>query len=393
MNRHMWRFVFVIFVLASAHAVKTCEELNALTDSGSVWVVNQSGSRSTKALEAAFKGTGIKFVSSSTRCHGKTDFSSYGSFKPISLPNGDDIATVASIFKELSSRVLQLLPKKKKNKQTGLPLDITDKNFEDSIQRSDDAFLVAFVAPWCGHCQALKAEWDIAARTLAGSGVVIATVDATANEDLARRFGVQGYPTIKFFPPGVANKQDNQVEDYQFERTAAKIEQWALEQFEKRGGKVTLDIPEITSQEEFDEICEDKCALVFLPHILDGGKSERDIFIETIKAAQKDSRHIHFGWLQAGSQPTWESTYGLQFGFPAILYLRKHEDKKMGMHMVGGGFDKNSLSVFVSSVKSLGQFSEFGWPEIETTEKWNGEDLVVAEEDEDFDLDAFLNED
>lgn len=40
----------------------------------------------------------------------------------------------------------------------------------------------------------------------------IAKVDATENGEIAKRFGVNGYPSLKFFPGGV--KSDDLVEDY-----------------------------------------------------------------------------------------------------------------------------------------------------------------------------------
>lgn len=36
----------------------------------------------------------------------------------------------------------------------------------------------------------------------------IAAVDATASGDLAEKFGVKGYPTIKFFPKGSTEPED-----------------------------------------------------------------------------------------------------------------------------------------------------------------------------------------
>ena len=55
------------------------------------------------------------------------------------------------------------------------------------------------------------------------SDIVIAAVDATASEDLAKKFSISGYPTIKFFPKGSTDP-----EDYQGDRTADTIVKYAF---------------------------------------------------------------------------------------------------------------------------------------------------------------------
>lgn len=52
--------------------------------------------------------------------------------------------------------------------------------------------LIEFYAPWCGHCKALAPKYDELGQKLSGeSGVVIAKMDATAN-DVPLPFQVQG---------------------------------------------------------------------------------------------------------------------------------------------------------------------------------------------------------
>jgi len=69
---------------------------------------------------------------------------------------------------------------------------------------SKDSWFVEFYAPWCGHCKKLEPEWNKLASDLNGY-VKVAKVDATVNTNLAQRFGVTGYPSIKFFPAGMTS--------------------------------------------------------------------------------------------------------------------------------------------------------------------------------------------
>merc|ERR1740128_1293784 len=70
---------------------------------------------------------------------------------------------------------------------------------------SEKGFLVEFYAPWCGHCKSLAAPWADAATKLKGK-MELGTLDATQHGSVAQEYGVQGYPTIKYFYPGRGNQ-------------------------------------------------------------------------------------------------------------------------------------------------------------------------------------------
>lgn len=79
-------------------------------------------------------------------------------------------------------------------------LDLIPSNFDDVVLKSGKPTLVEFFAPWCGHCKTLAPIYEELAATFAFSkDVQIAKVDADAQKDLGRRFGVQGFPTLKWF--------------------------------------------------------------------------------------------------------------------------------------------------------------------------------------------------
>lgn len=79
-------------------------------------------------------------------------------------------------------------------------MDLTPSNF-DKVVFEGKPTLVEFFAPWCGHCKNLAPVYEDLASSLefAKSKVQIAKVDADAEKDLGRKYGVQGFPTLKFF--------------------------------------------------------------------------------------------------------------------------------------------------------------------------------------------------
>ncbi|KAI8914957.1 thioredoxin-like protein [Powellomyces hirtus] len=90
-------------------------------------------------------------------------------------------------------------------------------NFDEVVKNPKNNVLVEFYAPWCGHCKNLAPIYEKVAKDFATEpNVVVANLDATTSADIAERYGVTGYPTIKFFPAG---GDAGAPEDYQAGRT------------------------------------------------------------------------------------------------------------------------------------------------------------------------------
>lgn len=80
---------------------------------------------------------------------------------------------------------------------------LTSKNFE-LILKEEKSAIVMFYANWCGHCKTLKPKYEAAAVKLKTKNIsgMLAAVDASKEGEVASKYSVSGYPTLKFFEHG-----------------------------------------------------------------------------------------------------------------------------------------------------------------------------------------------
>jgi len=129
-------------------------------------------------------------------------------------------------------------------------LVLGDDNFEAAVKEFDYV-LAEFYAPWCGHCKSLAPEYAKAAKALASKeNIALAKIDATVHGDLAKKYGVRGYPTLKWFKGGDA---DNALE-YGGGRKEPEISNWINK---KTGPPATKldDSAAATAFKEEHEVC------------------------------------------------------------------------------------------------------------------------------------------
>lgn len=89
------------------------------------------------------------------------------------------------------------------------PVTLTEKTFDKEVFDSGKAAFVKFFAPWCGHCKAMKPAWDKLGGEHKGSKtVLIGDVDCTTEKNLCSKYGVKGFPTIKYFTGATAADGD-----------------------------------------------------------------------------------------------------------------------------------------------------------------------------------------
>lgn len=121
-------------------------------------------------------------------------------------------------------------------------LDLIPDNFDKVVLQSGKPTLVEFFAPWCGHCKKLAPIYEELGQAFATSkDVQIAKVDADAEKTLGKRFGIQGFPTLKWFD----GKSDKPI-DYEGGRDLDSLTKFIAE---KTGAKVKRKL-ELPSQVE-----------------------------------------------------------------------------------------------------------------------------------------------
>ena len=268
------------------------------------------------------------------------------------------------------------------NQQKNDVIELTDDNFDDLIFNDDSMWLVAFYAPWCGHCKKLLPEWESAATQLRGT-IKLAKIDATAHQKMAQRYQIQGYPTIKIFSPGKGNNK--KTEEYQGPRDTAGIVQYALDKLEQFG--YVPETKQLINNEILKEECESKvgiCIIAFLPHIAESSAKERNRYLDIIKEVKKNNRGkpIYYLWAQGGDHFDFEEMLHLSFGYPAVIAVNY---KKKMYSICRSSFSKENLGDYISNLL-YGKEHLSKLPEgikIKKVDKWDGKDYVPPKEDDD----------
>lgn len=142
----------------------------------------------------------------------------------------------------------------------------------------------------------MKPAWDSLAKTYEDSSkVIIADVDCTgAGEPLCERFGVQGFPTIKYFNP-----PDQQGEDYEGGRDLEDLQEFAASSL---GPGCSVSSRENCSEEQLAE----------LDDVLKTPEEERSKELEELTAALSTAQSEHEELLKQLQATYEESEQGLE---------------------------------------------------------------------------------
>ena len=153
-------------------------------------------------------------------------------------------------------------------------LVLTDDNFDEELKKHEK-ILVEFYAPWCGHCKKLAPEYSKAAERLAQEDppIPLAKVDATVQKELAKRFEVKGFPTLKWFV-------NQEPQEYKGGRKEEEIVNWV----KKRAGPPSTEV----TDDKINELKEsEKLFVVFY------GDAGTDEFAQYEKVASSDDKRTY----------------------------------------------------------------------------------------------------
>ncbi|ORY24662.1 thioredoxin-like protein [Naematelia encephala] len=120
----------------------------------------------------------------------------------------------------------------------GQPVVHLDARTFKTAMATEHAAMVAFVAPWCGHCKNLGPEYTAAAQSLSPLIPFYAVdCDDSKNKGLCAEYHIQGFPTIKAFPR--AGK--GAARDYQGDRKKGPLVEYAKTLVPDRVKKLRAD--------------------------------------------------------------------------------------------------------------------------------------------------------
>ncbi|KAG0470260.1 hypothetical protein HPP92_016960 [Vanilla planifolia] len=221
-------------------------------------------------------------------------------------------------------------------------VSLTEANFEKEVGQERGA-LVEFFAPWCGHCKKLAPEYEkLGSSFKKTKSVLIAKVDCDDQKSLCSKYGVQGYPTIQWFPKGSLEPKK-----YEGPRNAE-----SLVEFVNNEGGTNVKVATIPSsvvivtQETFDQVVLDETKDVLLEFYAPWCghcKSLAPIY-EKLANVYKLDDDIIIANLDADKYKDLAEKYGVS-GYPTLKFFPK--SNKAGEDY-DGGRDLDSFVTFIN---------------------------------------------
>ncbi|CAI5515449.1 unnamed protein product [Closterium sp. Naga37s-1] len=195
---------------------------------------------------------------------------------------------------------------------------LNNDNFDDYVGKEEAAF-VKFYAPWCGHCKKLAPEYETFATAFKKTkSVVIAKVDCDEHKDVCSKYGVSGFPTLKWFPAG-----ESKPEDYKGGREASDLVEFVNEKI-RTHVKIAAPVSHVLALDpsNFDKVVLDtsKHALVEFYAPWCGHCKSLAPTYDKLGAVFKADKNVVIAKVDADSHRSLGEKYGVS-GFPTIKWF------------------------------------------------------------------------
>lgn len=219
---------------------------------------------------------------------------------------------------------------------------LTPDTFDNEVGK-DKGALVEFYAPWCGHCKKLAPEYEkLGASFKKAKSVLIAKVDCDEHKSVCSKYGISGFPTIKWFPKGSLEPKD-----YKGGRTAEELAEFVNTE-EGIHVKVTAPQSEVVvlSPENFDSVVldESKDVLVEFYAPWCGHCKNLAPIYEKVATAYKLEKDVVIANVDADKYKDLAEKYGVG-GFPTLKFFPK--TNKAGEDY-DGGRDLDDFVAFIN---------------------------------------------
>ncbi|XP_059652325.1 protein disulfide-isomerase like 2-1-like [Cornus florida] len=219
---------------------------------------------------------------------------------------------------------------------------LTEDSFENEVGK-DRGALVEFYAPWCGHCKKLAPEYEMLATSFKkAKSVLIGKVDCDEHKSVCSKYGVAGYPTIKWFPKGSL-----EPEKYEGARTAEALAAYVNTQ----GGTnvkmaTTPSSVVVLTSDNFDDIVLDETKDVLVEFYAPwcGHCKNLAPIYEKVATAFKMEEDVVIANLDTDKYKDLGEKYDVS-GYPTLKFFPKNN--KAGEDY-GGGRDLNDFVNFIN---------------------------------------------
>tara|TARA_B110000037_G_C16736869_1_gene349475 strand:+ start:78 stop:539 length:462 start_codon:yes stop_codon:yes gene_type:complete len=88
----------------------------------------------------------------------------------------------------------------------------------EAFENSEEPSVVLFHAPWCGHCKKLMPTWNNIMSNNK-SKIKIIKINCDKHKDISKKYGIKGFPTIKYLPNGLLKTLPDSAKEYTGDRS------------------------------------------------------------------------------------------------------------------------------------------------------------------------------